>query len=206
MCDFWGIDPAEVDVLMGTFTKSFGASGGYISGSKELIQWFRQQGHGYIYCEPMAPPICQQVLSSMQQIAEAADTKIPGTLKECEGLRRLNAIRDNSIYFMRRLKEMGFIVYGDEGSPIVPILIFNPAKIAAFSREALALGMAVVVVGYPATPMVTSRVRFCISAAHTREQLDGVLEKVSYIGDKLMMKVSSRRPALHALPSVYADK
>lgn len=168
---------------MGTFTKGFGASGGYLAGSKQLISRFRQRGHGYIYCEPMSPAICQQVLTSMSIIGE------PGG----EGAKRLADIHDNSVYFMRRLKEMGFIVYGDEGSPVIPLLIFNPAKIAAFSREALALGMAVVVVGYPATPMVTSRVRFCISAAHTKEQLESVLERVSIIGDKLLMKVSNRK-------------
>lgn len=167
---------------MGTFTKSFGASGGYIAGSKALIEHFRASGHGYIYCEPMAPAICQQVITALTIIVT------PGG----EGARRLATIHESSVYFMRRLKEMGFIVYGDEGSPVIPLLIFNPAKIAAFSREALSLGMAVVVVGYPATPIITSRVRFCISAAHTREQLDSVLERVSEIGDKLWMKVSSR--------------
>lgn len=64
---------------------------------------------------------------------------------------------------------------------------------SAFSREALARGLAVVVVGYPATPIITSRVRFCISAAHTRADLDLVLEKVSEIGDILGMKVSARK-------------
>ncbi len=53
--------------------------------------------------------------------------------------------------------------------------------------------MAVVVVGYPATPIITSRVRFCISAAHTRADLDMVLGKVSEIGDILGMKVSARK-------------
>ncbi len=64
---------------------------------------------------------------------------------------------------------------------------------SAFSREALARGLAVVVVGYPATPIITSRVRFCISASHTRADLDLVLEKVSEIGDILGMKVSARK-------------
>ncbi len=57
----------------------------------------------------------------------------------------------------------------------------------------MARGLAVVVVGYPATPIITSRVRFCISAAHTREDLDSVLERVSEIGDILGMKVSARK-------------
>ena len=71
-------------------------------------------------------------------------------------------------------------------------LIFD-SLFSAFSREALARGLAVVVVGYPATPIITSRVRFCISAAHTREDLNMVLDKVSEIGDILGMKVSARK-------------
>lgn len=74
---------------------------------------------------------------------------------------------------------------------------------SAFSREALARGLAVVVVGYPATPIITSRVRFCISAAHTRADLDLVLEKVSEIGDILSMKVSARK---YVPPVIEAEK
>lgn len=77
---------------------------------------------------------------------------------------------------------------------------------SAFSREALARGLAVVVVGYPATPIITSRVRFCISAAHTRADLDLVLEKVSEIGDILSMKVSARKYVPPTLPEDELSK
>lgn len=122
VCDFWSVDPADVDILMGTFTKSFGASGGYIAGSQELIDRFRHSGHGFVYCEPMPAPICQQVHTSMSIIM--------GEEGGLEGMNRLQAIYENSIYFMRELKKLGFIVYGDEGSPVIPLLIFHPAKIA----------------------------------------------------------------------------
>lgn len=184
VCDVFGIDPNEVDFLMGTFTKSFGAAGGYIAASAEVIDSFRHQGQGYVYAEPMTPPVCQQIITSLKIIAGMDGTD--------EGATRLNSIRENSIYFMRKLKKLGFIVYGDEGSPVIPMLIFNPAKIAAFSREALARGLGVVVVGYPATPLISSRVRFCISAAHTREILDEALQIVSEIGDLLQMKISKK--------------
>lgn len=121
VCDFFGIDPSEVDVLMGTFTKSFGAAGGYIAGSPELIRHFRQTGIGYIYAEPMPPPVCQQVIQSMKIIMGEDGTD--------EGARRLKSIFDNSVYFMRKLRKMGFVIYGDEGSPIVPLLLFQPGKI-----------------------------------------------------------------------------
>lgn len=75
----------------------------------------------------------------------------------------------------------------------MPLLLFHPAKIPAFSREMLRRGVAVVVVGYPATPIITSRVRFCISAAHTLEDLDYALAAISEVGDTLMLKVSKLR-------------
>jgi len=106
---------------------------------------------------------------------------------------------------------MGFVIYGDDATPIIPLMLYNPAKIPyegaihldaapacciisprssnffsdrfptsnrAFSRECYKRGLAVVVVGYPATPIITSRVRFCISAAHTHEDLVDALAKV----------------------------
>ena len=82
---------------------------------------------------------------------------------------------------------MGFVIYGSD-SPVIPLLLCNPAKIPAFSREMLDLGIAVVVVGYPATPIITSRVRFCISAAHTMEDLDFALKQISEVGDRLCLK------------------
>jgi serine palmitoyltransferase len=184
VCDFYGVDPAEVDILMGTFTKSFGAAGGYIAGSAELIQHFKSHGFGHVYAEPMPPPICQQVISSMKLILGEDGTD--------EGQSKLKIIFENSVYFMRELRKMGFIVYGDEGSPIVPLLLFQPGKIRAFSHEALARDMAVVVVGYPATPINAARVRFCISAAHTRKDLDDALEKISEIGDVMQLKFKKR--------------
>lgn len=184
VCDFFGVDPADVDVLMGTFTKSFGAAGGYMAGSRELIQHFKKVGYAHIYAEPMPPPICQQVLTSMKIIMGEDGTD--------EGQRRLEAIFNNSVYFMRELRNMGFIVYGDEGSPIVPLLLFQPGKIRAFSHEALARNMAVVVVGYPATPIHTARVRFCISASHTKADLDFVLQQVNEMGDVMQLKFRKR--------------
>lgn len=68
VCDFYGVDPAEVDILMGTFTKSFGAAGGYIAGDKSTIDHLRLRNHAYNYAESMSVPVSQQVLTSMKII------------------------------------------------------------------------------------------------------------------------------------------
>ncbi|GAN08133.1 serine palmitoyltransferase 2 [Mucor ambiguus] len=182
VCDFYGIDPAEVDILMGTFTKSFGAAGGYIAGDKAIIDHLRLRNHAYNYAEPMSVPVASQVYESMKIIMGEDGTDI--------GRKKIKQLAENSVYFIERLREMGFIVYGDQGSPVIPLLLFNPAKIPAFSRELLKHGIATVVVGYPATPIITSRARFCLSSAHTKEDLDRCLQVVSEVGDTLLLKVS----------------
>ncbi|ORY00776.1 serine palmitoyltransferase [Basidiobolus meristosporus CBS 931.73] len=183
VCDFWGVDPAEVDILMGTFTKSFGAAGGYIAGNKNLIDHLRLTCHSSVYAEPMSVPVLQQVITSM--------TIIMGEDGSDDGKKRLDTLAFNGRYFAKRLREMGFIIYGHEQSPVVPLMLFNPAKIPAFSRECLARGIAVVVVAYPATPIVSGRVRFCLSSAHTKEDLDWALEQINEIGDRMLLKVSN---------------
>lgn len=68
VCDFYGVDPANVDILMGTFTKSFGAAGGYIAASKPVIDYLHTTNHAYVYAETMPVPVIQQVMTSMRLI------------------------------------------------------------------------------------------------------------------------------------------
>ncbi|KVH98122.1 hypothetical protein Ccrd_023668, partial [Cynara cardunculus var. scolymus] len=99
VCELLGVDTADVDVMMGTFTKSFGSCGGYIAGSKELIQYLKYTCPAHIYATSISPPSAEQILSA--------------------------------------IKKMGFEVLGDNDSPVMPIMLYNPAKIPAFSRECL---------------------------------------------------------------------
>eukprot|EP01006_Ploeotia_vitrea_P028622 TRINITY_DN61290_c0_g1_i2.p1 TRINITY_DN61290_c0_g1~~TRINITY_DN61290_c0_g1_i2.p1 ORF type:complete len:518 (-),score=37.46 TRINITY_DN61290_c0_g1_i2:284-1837(-) len=172
VCDHWGVSPDDVDVLMGTFTKSFGSAGGYIASSKEFIASLRSLSPAYLYGCSMSPIIAQQALSAIHWITKTE-----------EGKERIRRLHENSTYFRQRLIKDGFQVLGDDTSPVVPVLLYHPAKIPAFSRECLSRGVAVVVVGYPASPLVESRVRFCISAAHTKQQLDFSLDVIKEVGD-----------------------
>lgn len=185
VCDYYGIDPAEVDILMGTFTKSFGAAGGYICANKEVIDHMRLVNHSSVYGESMSPIVLQQIYTSMWSIMGRDGTSA--------GQERLSRLAWNARYLGSNLRKMGFIIYGDRDSPVIPLLLFNPAKIPAFSRECRKRDLAVVVVGFPATSIVASRARFCVSASHTKEDLDFVLRVVSEVGDILGLKMSSRK-------------
>lgn len=183
VCDYFNVDPAEVDVLMGTFTKSFGANGGYIAGDKALIDKLRVGNAGSIYGEAPSPPVLVQIASALRIIQ--------GDLVPGQGKERLERLAFNSRYVRLGLKRLGFIVYGHDDSPIIPVMLYNPAKIPAFSHEMLKRKIAVVVVGYPATPLISSRARFCVSAAHTKDDLDRLLAACDQTGDILQLKFSS---------------
>ncbi|KAA0162542.1 hypothetical protein FNF27_07652 [Cafeteria roenbergensis] len=183
-CEHCGVDTADVDVMMGTFTKSYGAMGGYIAGSKELIDYLRQNSSGSVYGTAMSPVVVAQVLRAFEIIEgrDGTDT----------GARKLQAIKDNANYFRSRLEDMGCELLGQKDSPVVPLMLYNPGKIAAFSRECYKRGLAVVVVGFPATSLIESRTRFCISAGHTREDLDLALERIEEVVDLLRLRYRKR--------------
>ncbi|KAJ7341637.1 hypothetical protein JRQ81_005976 [Phrynocephalus forsythii] len=191
--EYFGMDPRDVDVLMGTFTKSFGSVGGYIAGTKELVDYLRVHSHSATYATSMCPPVAEQIIRAMKSLMGLDGAK--------QELQRVRQLSENTRYFRRRLHELGFIIYGNEDSPVVPLLLYIPGKIGAFSRRMLAKRIGVVVVGFPATPITESRARFCVSAAHTREMLDTVLEALDELGDFLQLKYSrhsrSSRPELY---------
>ncbi|BFZ07191.1 hypothetical protein BsWGS_10230 [Bradybaena similaris] len=181
--DYFGLDPRDVDIMMGTFTKSFGSAGGYIGGSKTLINHLRVNAHSFIYSTAMPPPVAQQVISTMRIIMGKDGTQ--------EGLRRIRQLAWNTRYFRKRLHERGYILYGNKDSPVVPLLLYMPSKVALFSRETLKRGLATVVVGFPATPLIETRARFCLSAAHTKEMLDEALQIIDEVGSLIRLRYSS---------------
>ncbi|KAF2773197.1 serine palmitoyl transferase subunit [Teratosphaeria nubilosa] len=183
VCDYFGIDPSEIDILMGTFTKSFGANGGYICAEKAIIDKIRVTNAGTLYGESPTPAVLTQIATSLKIIN--------GDIAPGQGEERLQRLAFNSRYLRLGLKRLGFIVYGHDDSPIIPLLLYHPAKIPAFSHEMLKRKISVVVVGYPATPLISSRVRLCVSAAHTKDDLDRLLTACDQAGDVLQLKFSS---------------
>jgi serine palmitoyltransferase len=183
VCEYFGIDTKEVDILMGTLTKSFGANGGYIAADKAIIDKLRVTNAGTTYGESPSPAVLSQINSALRIIS--------GEIGGGQGEERLQRLTFNSRYLRLALKRLGFIVYGHDDSPIIPLLLYNPAKMPAFSHEMLKRKISVVVVGYPATPLISSRARFCVSAAHNKDDLDRFLAACDEIGNVLQLKFAS---------------
>ncbi len=179
--DYFGLDPSDIDVLMGTFTKSFGSAGGYIAGSHQLINHLRAESHASKYATSMSPPVAAQIIASMNAIMHGAAAD------------RVPRLARNTKYFRRKLQQMGCIVYGHDDSPVVPLMIFFPSKIRAIINGLYDRGIAVVGVGFPATKMLEERVRFCISASHDKEMLDQALEGIDQMATLLNLRYSRRK-------------
>lgn len=183
VCDYFGVDTSEIDILMGTFTKSFGANGGYIAAEKHIVDKLRTTNAATMLGESPTPAVLMQILASLRII--------DGQLIPGQGEERLQRIAFNSRYLRLGLKRLGFIVYGHDDSPIIPVVLYHPAKLPAFSHEMLKRNISVVVVGYPATPLISARARFCVSAAHNKEDMDRLLAACDEIGDILQLKYST---------------
>ncbi|XWS60213.1 hypothetical protein CRYUN_Cryun07bG0016000 [Craigia yunnanensis] len=166
VCELLGVDTVDVDIMMGTFTKSFGSCGGYIAGSKELIQYLIYNCPAHLYATSISPPAAQQIISSIKVIL--------GEDGSSRGAQKLARIRENSNFFRSELQKMGFEVLGDNDSPVMPV--------------------AVVTVAFPATPLLLEKARICISASHTKEDLLKALEVISQVGDLVGIKYFPAEP------------
>ncbi|KAF2368225.1 Aminotransferase class I/classII [Trinorchestia longiramus] len=190
--DYYGCNPRDVDILMGTYTKSFAAAGGYIAGSKALINHLRINSDAQHYAAAMAPPVCQQIISAMSIIMGKDGTD--------EGRRRLHSLKRNVMYFRSHLESLGFLLCGDFDSPVIPLLGLPKASLAFLVRELSKRGVASVGVGFPATKITGARMRFCLSAGHDKACLDEVLNHLNELGNLLRCKY--RKPDLKALEKI----
>jgi glycine C-acetyltransferase len=162
---------SRVDILTGTMGKALGgASGGYTSGRKEIIELLRQRSRPYLFSNTVAPAI------------------IAGSLKALELLTRSTELRDrlevNTRFFRQGLARLGFNLLPGE-HPIVPIMLGDAALASTFADAMLAKGVYVVGFSYPVVPKGKARIRTQISAAHSREDLEFALRVFSEVKSQL---------------------
>jgi glycine C-acetyltransferase len=148
----------RIDAITGTLGKALGgASGGYVSGRKELVAMLRQRSRPYLFSNSVAPPIV------------AASLKVLELIRSGKDLRR--RLADNTRFFRSRMDEAGFdILPGDH--PIVPVMIGDAARAGRMAAAMLERGVYVVGFSYPVVPQGKARIRTQVSAAHSRDDLD----------------------------------
>ncbi len=166
-CDVMG----RVDIITGTLGKALGgASGGYTSGKKEVIDWLRQRSRPYLFSNSVAPAIV------------AASIKVLEMLKNGDSLR--NKVRENSAYFREQMSAAGFTLAGQDHA-IIPVMLGDAALAAQMSDKLLERGIYVIGFSFPVVPKGQARIRTQMSAAHSREQLDQAIGSFIEVGREL---------------------
>ena len=152
----------RVDVVTGTLGKAMGgASGGYVSGRREIVELLRQRSRPYLFSNSVAPHVVAATLTALDLIESSPALR--------------DTLVENTAFFRSRMTELGFdVLPGDH--PIVPVMIGDAVLASRFASELNARGVYAVSFSFPVVPRDTARIRTQMSAAHTRADLERAVD------------------------------
>jgi glycine C-acetyltransferase len=157
----------RVDILTGTFGKALGgASGGYTSGRREIIDMLRQRSRPYLFSNTVAPVIAAATLKALELLTTSTELR--------------DRLEENAKYFREKIAALGFEIKPGN-HPIVPIMLGDAKLAQQMAASLLEKGIYVIGFFYPVVPMGQARIRVQLSALHTRQDLDFALEQFSQV-------------------------
>ena len=161
----------RVDIITGTLGKAMGgASGGFTSAKKEVVEWLRQRSRPYLFSNSLAPAIVNASLKVLELLAQG------------DALRK--TLKDNAAYFRNSMEAAGFTCAGADHA-IVPVMLGDAKVASAMADRLLAEGIYVIGFSFPVVPKGQARIRTQISAAHTKAQLDQAIDAFTRIGKEM---------------------
>ncbi len=161
----------RVDIITGTLGKALGgASGGFTSGRKEIVELLRQRSRPYLFSNTLAPAIAATSLKVLEMLSESTELR--------------DRLAENTRYFRRQIAGLGLNVVPGE-HPIVPIMLGDALLAQKMAERLLEKGVYVIGFSYPVVPQGAARIRTQISAAHSREDLDLAIEKIAEVKGEL---------------------
>ena len=153
----------RVDIITGTLGKALGgASGGYTSARKEIVELLRQRSRPYLFSNSVAPPIVAASIRAIELLSESTELR--------------DRLESNTRFFREALQEVGFKILPGE-HPIVPIMLGEASLATRMADALLAKGIYVIGFSYPVVPKGKARIRVQVSAAHTRDDLEFAIDK-----------------------------
>lgn len=168
--EFYGVSE-KVDILTGTLGKALGgASGGYTSAKKEIVEWLRQRSRPYLFSNTLAPVITATSIKVLDIIATRPELR--------------QQLFENVEFFRGELSSMGFTLAG-AGHPIIPVMLGDAELAQKFAELMLNENVYVIGFSFPVVPEGQARIRTQMSAAHSREDLENAIEAFEKVGNKL---------------------
>ena len=170
--EYCGVE-GRVDTITGTFGKALGgASGGYTSGRKEIIDLLRQRSRPYLFSNTVAPAICEATIAVLDLLDSDPSYR--------------TRLFDNTKLFAEEISKLGLDVTF-RGSPILPIMLYDEHKASEFARRAMDKGIYVVAFSYPVVPKAKARIRTQISAALTEADIRDIVAKFAEIKEEMSL-------------------
>jgi 8-amino-7-oxononanoate synthase len=157
-----GIDPTEVEIWMGTLSKAFASTGGYIAGSRPLVEYLKVQSPGFVYSVGMPPAMAAAAFAALQ-------------ILEKEPM-RVSTLRANGTLFLQRARAAGLDVGHSIGASVIPVIIGDTLSTVALSNRLLDHGLYVTPIIFPAVPEKQGRLRFFMTARHTSQQIETAVD------------------------------
>ncbi len=157
----------RVDIITGTLGKALGgASGGYVSAKREIVELLRQRSRPYLFSNTLAPAIAGASLEVIKMLGESSEHR--------------ERLHENTSYFREKMESLGFdLLPGTH--PIVPIMLYDARIASEFSARLLDKGVYVTGFSFPVVPKGKARIRTQVSARHTKEDLDAATEAFSEV-------------------------
>lgn len=152
-----GIDPREVDIWMGTLSKTLASCGGYVAGKRELIDVLKYQSPGFVYSVGLPAASTAAALKALQLLEHSQE--------------RITRLRDNGLFFRDQCRALGLDTGCAEGYAVVPVIVGDSVLAIRLTERLHLRGVNALPIIYPAVKLKTDRVRFFITSEHTQEQL-----------------------------------
>lgn len=161
----------KLDIITGTLGKALGgASGGFTSGRKEIIDMLRQRSRPYLFSNTVAPAIVGASIAVMDLLSSTTELR--------------DTLMDNTQYFRKKMTEAGFDIKPGE-HPIVPVMLYDAPLAQKFAEKLLEEGIYVIGFYFPVVPKGQARIRVQVSAVHTKDHLDKAINAFTKVGKEL---------------------
>ncbi|HBF76559.1 MAG TPA: glycine C-acetyltransferase [Clostridiaceae bacterium] len=160
----------KIDFQIGTLSKAIGVVGGYVAGSKDLIDWLKVRARPFLFSTSLTPGSAGACIEAINILSESTELN--------------DKLWENGNYLKKQLKNLGFNI-GNSQTPITPCIIGDETKAQQFSKELYNEGVYAKSIVFPTVPLGTARVRNMPTAAHTKEMLDTAIAAYEKVGKKL---------------------
>jgi 8-amino-7-oxononanoate synthase len=163
--EHFGVNPADVDLWMGTLSKSFASCGGYIAGCRELVEYLKYTAPGFVFSVGMSPPNTAAALTAIKLLRAEPE--------------RVATVQHRAKLFLKLSQSQGLDTGMSKDSPVIPIIVGEPYKAVQLYHALNLKGINVHPMVYPSVPYNASRLRFFISCTHTEEQIRYTVDAIA---------------------------